>query len=191
MNDNPHLIRLDGTCYSFYIQSHLKFPSTLILQHKTIVRHMQNKRKEHELLTLTRSISILDFSSCFITTSPSLIRVLLTSFRAFFKVPCNSVRGSGRGGVGKYTHRSCIAGFNFEKKRVSLEPSTHAPNALSLNTLCRGYCGQRPRAEPTKGRHKNSGPLIVFTNPLNLALTGSHFCQQHQVPSPRLHQQGH
>ncbi len=62
----------------------------------------------------------------------------------------------------------------------------HAPNALSLNTLCRGYCGQGPRVEPTNNRHKNSIPLSVSTTRLNLAFRGSHFFPAIPCPVPMI-----
>jgi hypothetical protein len=81
---------------------------------------------------------------------------------------------------------SCMTGFILEKQRRSLEPSTHAPNACSLKTLCLGYCGQGPRLDPTKGRHRNSGPLTLSTTPLNLALRGSHFFPTTPCPVPMI-----
>jgi hypothetical protein len=65
-------------------------------------------------------------------------------------------------------------------------PSTHDPNACRRKTLCRGYWGQGPRLDPTKGRHKNSGPRTVSTTPLNLALMGSHFFPTTPCPVPMI-----
>ncbi len=81
-------------------------------------------------------------------------------------------------------HLSCMTGFNLEKKRGSLEPRTHASKAWILNTLCLGNCGHGPRLDPTKGRHRNSGPLTVSTTPLNLAFKGSHFFPTTPCPVP-------
>ncbi len=54
------------------------------------------------------------------------------------------------------------------------------------NTLCLGYCGQGPREEPTKGRHKNSSPLTVSTTPLKRALSGSAFNPGTPTPVPMM-----